>query len=95
MSSVTRHLNSRKKRASARVSGVRVRSPQTRGCPPGPGEEGGLERRSGARRPGRLLATALTLVAVSCVAAFVGEVLARVLVLSTPHHLEPRRETAP
>lgn len=92
MSSATRHVNNACNASDRSRSGVRVR-PRSGGCPPGPGE-GGLERRSGARLP-RLFATALTLVAVSCVAAFVGEVLARVLVLSTPHHLEPRRETAP
>lgn len=92
MSSAARHVNSARNASDRSRPGVRVRSLPHRGCPPGRAEEGGLERRGAVRR---LLAATLTVFAVGCVAAVVGEALARLLVLSTPTTIATRRETAP
>lgn len=70
-------------RAPARVPAFACALVVSAVAPPGRADEGALERRNVGRRGARLIATALTLFGVGIVAAVVGDVLARLLVLSS------------
>lgn len=76
-----RHVNGTPNASDRSRSGVRVRPSLAAAVPPGTREKGALERRSVARRSGHLLATTLTLLAVGLIAAIVGDLLGRLLVL--------------